>query len=183
MKISGLFRFSAIVAWAFAANLGCDGGGTTTGNGGDGGSGNSGGSDGGGGSTGGSPTGGNGGTPTTGGGGGTGGMATGGSGGSGEFAACDGKFEGQAAECQMCVQDMCKDALIACCETMGCAEIITCARENMCGGTDCYFGAGGEPGPCKDVIDAAGGPVGEAVGPAQTFGECATMQCPVCTGM
>jgi hypothetical protein len=172
MKVSGLFRWSALLVCLAVANVGCDGDGNN--------SGGSGGADGGsGGSGGGAMTGGGGS------GGDTGGAMTGGGGAGGapDFTVCDGKFMNQSAECQTCVQDACADSLIACCETMGCPEIIQCARDNNCSGVDCYLGMGGAPGPCKDLIDGVGGPTGDGATAAQDFGGCAVPACPSCSGV
>lgn len=165
MRFSGLSKSCLAVVLSLFAVAGCD----------DGGSGGSGGS---------GASGGSGGSGASGGSGGSGGATTtdtdtgtaGSGGGTTDFTACEGKFEGQSADCQGCVQSSCADTLIACCETDGCAEIVSCAREAGCGGIECYT-ANGMPGPCAAVIDGAGGPVGAAAGAAQDFGGCAQMQC------
>ena len=183
MVFSGLSRWSVLLAaGVLVAATGCDGDGSGTGGtAGSGGAGASGGSGGSGGNAGGS---GGAGGSTGGAGGSTGGtMSTGGAGGGMDFSACDGKFTDQSAECTTCVQDGCADTLIACCQTMGCTEIVQCARDSNCSGTDCYFGMGGAAGPCKEVIDAAGGPLGDGAAAAQAFGACAAPACPMCTSM
>lgn len=72
---------------------------------------------------------------------------------------------GTSDACAACVCGACSSELDACAGTVGCAEILTCVRENGCSGSDCYCGdarlsecfEGGGDGPCKDAVLAAPG--------------------------
>jgi hypothetical protein len=65
--------------------------------------------------------------------------------------------------CERCVCERCQDSFQKCVDTPGCPEILQCALEAGCTGTDCFCGDasvtnclnGQGNGPCKNVFLAA----------------------------
>lgn len=79
--------------------------------------------------------------------------------------------------CQECAAEACPEQKQKCCATPGCNEIIACGRMKNCNGIDCY-----KKETCQDVIDAVGGPLGDATAAAQPLGACAAKYCAGCPG-
>ncbi|HVW28771.1 MAG TPA: PQQ-binding-like beta-propeller repeat protein [Polyangiaceae bacterium] len=77
-----------------------------------------------------------------------------------------------------CICEKCDCDFQACAEHPGCLDILNCSIQTGCAQSNallCYL----NDGPCKDVIDANGGPVGPATNLALAVGDCAAAQsCP-----
>jgi len=76
-------------------------------------------------------------------------------------------------ECENCACNNCLMQLESCEQDPGCIAIRMCAQQNMCTGLGCL-------GPCGDVIDANGGPLGPSAGLASTLSDCYEASCPGC---
>jgi hypothetical protein len=75
--------------------------------------------------------------------------------------------------CEECACENCLDEVTACQMDPGCVEIRMCAQENDCTGIACL-------GPCGDVINANGGPLGESAGLASALSDCYEGACADC---
>lgn len=74
-----------------------------------------------------------------------------------------------------CLCEKCACDFQACADHPGCLDILKCSEETGCAKSNallCYL----NNGPCKDVIDANGGPVGPGTNLALAVGDCATAQ-------
>jgi hypothetical protein len=75
--------------------------------------------------------------------------------------------------CEQCACNNCLAELTACQEDPGCVEIRTCAQQAGCTGVGCL-------GPCGDVINANGGPLGQSAGLASALSDCYEGACANC---
>ena len=74
--------------------------------------------------------------------------------------------------CESCALAACSDVMMTCGATAGCCAIVVCSLLTQCT-MNCY-----QEQTCKDVIDEAGGPDGEAVKLLSGLGACLTERCP-----
>ncbi|MCC6216685.1 MAG: hypothetical protein IT376_17625 [Polyangiaceae bacterium] len=81
--------------------------------------------------------------------------ATSGSGGGGGVGTC---VDQAKTECEKCLCGSCFGEYGQCIADFGCPAIIQCVRQTGCDMAECY-----QPGVCRDVIDANGGPFGSSV--------------------
>ena len=75
-----------------------------------------------------------------------------------------------AAGCDACVCESCGAEVDACMADVGCVAITDCAQAMMCTGVDCL-------GPCGDVIEMHGGPLGPSATLASALSDCRTTLC------
>jgi hypothetical protein len=84
-------------------------------------------------------------------------------------------------ECEECAVANCPEESDTCClainqmTMVGCLDIVDCARETGCSGTDCY-----SPENCQEVIVDAGDLGSPVVNAALALSTCVTMECGDC---
>lgn len=78
-----------------------------------------------------------------------------------------------ADACEECACNNCLPEVMACQADPGCVEIRMCAQEAGCTGIGCL-------GPCGDVINANGGPLGPSAGLASALSDCYEGACANC---
>ena len=76
---------------------------------------------------------------------------------------------------ETCACSMCLTQLTTCENDPACVAIRECARTNMCRGIDCYGLL--VPGPCREVIDMAGGVGAPSTNAASALSDCVTGMC------
>ena len=106
--------------------------------------------------------------------GGTGGMGTGGMGQGGAMTCMFSAFD---ATCNTCLDGMCMAEKAACCNAMGCVDLVDCVATNCpSGDLNCVLAS------CSAEIQAAGGPTGPGAMAAQGVATCGASNCPTCLG-
>ncbi len=113
--------------------------------------------------------------------GGSAGAGVGGVGGSGGAGAAVG-CQNPVTPCETCTCQKCTAENEACAMVPQCVAIRDCGKTNKCTGVDCYYNATTmQNGPCTQVIDDNGGPLGMPANIAGMLGACVVNQgCP-CT--
>ena len=86
-------------------------------------------------------------------------------------------FSAFDASCNTCLDGMCMTEKAACCNAMGCVDLVDCVATNCpSGDLNCVIAN------CSAEIQAAGGPTGPGAMAAQGVATCGASNCPTCLG-